>query len=148
MDAQAIAETWVLREVLPTHDWVGVYANVLVKNRSPRSRLPAFERQPISIPKEILDAFPGQLRTAIHEIEDSVGTWARLCDQGMVPLEAAKRVFVMTGTFTGACVQYSRCGMYPLCSAPGREDASLAGYRPKTYSDPEPNPKQLPLDLS
>lgn len=133
MDAQSIAEMAILRECLPEHDWNGVLVNVCKTKTYVRSKLPPFERQLIHYPRAMVDRFMGVVRTTIRQIEDTCATWTALVDQGIEPIEAASRAFPMVGLFTGACVQYSRCAMYPLCSAPGRETQTFPAFRPRTY---------------
>lgn len=132
MDAQATAEAAVLaanREGVAN----GVLVNVLIKDRGVRSKLPAFDRQLVSFPR---DAFNDILRFAkqgVMEIEATIEKWSALAESGMDPVLAARRVFPMVGMFTGACVGFSQCSMYSLCSAPGREAVTLPNYKVRVY---------------
>lgn len=137
LGAQGLAQAAILRRFdVPVGG--GQLLNLIVKGdlragkyTNPRQR---FQRHVVGFDPHNIDHALATVERTIADVERATSQFHELCDDGMSPTESMRAAFPMTGIFNGQCHRYNRpCAMYALCSAPGREHATLTNYRVRSY---------------
>ncbi len=132
-DSQMTGQCWVLREMFPETPVNGVWGNVIVKFRSPKSKYDIAERETTTRTNEQLDKFPLGVVDILQQIDDRVGNFWKAVNKGYDTERAAQLYFPDHGTRSGRCFAYNRyCDFFDICKNAGREDQLLANFRPRT----------------
>jgi len=139
LGGQGLAQAAVLRKFdAPTS---GQLLNLVVKG--PVRNTKPFQRHVIGFDPHIIDHFLHMVEQTIGDIERTVARWYTLLDDGMAAIEAARVMFPMAGILNGNCHRFNRpCPMFGLDTAPGREAATLANYRVRTYKSDKPTEEE------
>ena len=132
-DSQMTGQGWVMREMFPDTPLNGIWCNVIVKFRSPRSKYDIAERETTTRTNEQLDKFPLGVVDILQQIDDRVGYFQQALGKGYDVEQAAQLYFPDHGTRSGRCFAYNRyCDFFDICKNAGREDQLLNNYRPRT----------------
>ena len=132
-DAQITGECAILADQFPDDPIHGVLMNVVVKKRSVNSKFDPAERESTTRTQTQLEYFRLSTVSLLAEIDHRVGEFERELEKG-TPLELAAQVwFPDHGTRSGECMSYNYpCTFAAICQLPGRERATLTGFRPRS----------------
>jgi hypothetical protein len=114
----------------------GVQLNVLVKDRSSKSKAAPFLREPIGRTDDEIAKFRLDVIRTLDDIDATVGQYNRLLALGQSPAEAANRCFHATRQ-TMACVGFGKCAYYGPCKARGNEQALFDSMQYKPARRPD-----------
>jgi hypothetical protein len=108
----------------------GVMLNVILRDRSSRSKYQPFERDTASRTEGQLQMFEQHHRLRMEQIERLKGRYRTLTDDYGDPWQAAQETFIATGTSTGACEDtYGRpCDFLDVCKGVGMESTLTEGF--------------------
>lgn len=135
---QGTGECYVLQQAIGG-SIQGILLNVLVKNRSSRSKEPPFLRVPIARTRPQLEMFAAQLERTALTMDYLNDTYDELVEAGLDPWSAAQQVFVASGSANEQCMAYNRpCEFIELCAGVGHEDVLTAGFRASVRALDEP----------
>ena len=127
---QGTGECYVLSKVLPHLPVQGVLLNILLKDRSSKSKFSPFERDTCARTPAQLHMFEAGIRARHQHWATQKADWERLTAEMGDPWLAAQHVYVANGASTGACEnQYGRpCEFLDLCVGVGMEPTLAQGY--------------------
>jgi hypothetical protein len=101
-----------------------------------------FYRERVSRTEADLEKFLHDVTSTLQEIEERLGAYQRLLEDGVPTYQALLTTFPRRGTFTGACHSYNRkCDYWALCANTGREHLTAGAYRARSQVLP-----QAPID--
>ena len=144
LDGQFTGQYLIGASHFPSLPFDAVTLNVLVKDRSAKSKDPAFARRSYARTPSQLEKFRLDLVRRLKRIDEATEEWRDLVGRGMEPDDAAKIVF--DGTPSGyECVGTGiACTFASLCA--NRERASrllLDSYQPRHYKYEWENPLRV-----
>jgi hypothetical protein len=127
---QGSGECYTLDRLFPDLPVQGVLLNVLVKDRSSKSKYQPFERDTAARTPAQLEMFGHHHARRMEHIDSMTGRWRTLTDDCGDPWYAASQVFVSTGASTGRCEDtYGRpCQFLDLCKGVGMEQVLAEGF--------------------
>lgn len=136
---QGSGECYVLNRLYPDLPTQGVLLNVLVKDRSSKSKYQPFERDTATRTEGQLRMFENHHRARMAHIDNLTKRWEVVKDDCGDPWAAGAEVFVATGASTGACEEtYGRpCEFLDLCKGVGMEQMQSLGYVAYKEDNPE-----------
>ena len=120
---QGTGECYTLSRLFPHLATQGVLLNVLVKDRSSKSKYQPFERDTAARTEAQLAMFEAHHRARQAHIHDLTTQWQQLTERLGDPWAAGAQVFVASGASIGACEDtYGRpCEFLDLCKGVGME---------------------------
>lgn len=127
---QGSGECYTLHRMFPDMPVQGVLLNVLVKDRSSKSKYQPFERDTAARTHAQLQMFEAHHVRRMEHIHRLTKAWETLKDDTGDPWWAAAQVFVAGGSSTGACEDtYGRpCQFLDLCKGVGQEEVLSTGF--------------------
>ena len=136
--SQFTGEYWILSEIFPEEVLSGVLVNVVFKGPRPKTARAQFQQAAV---RESTTRSPGMIeawkKECIHildQIEESIGEFDKLIQEGGDPEQAMMSCFPIHGIRTGRCNAYGRnCDYYNLCMLAGMEARQLNQFRPKVW---------------
>lgn len=132
-DSQMTGQCWVMATEFPDTLLNGVWLNVVVKNRSVRSKFDVAERDTTTRTQFQLANFRVNVIDILERIDDAVGFFWEDYLGGKPLEEAAQKWFPDHGTRTGTCLAYNReCEYASLCKGAGREEQLLVNFKPRS----------------
>lgn len=134
-DAQFTGEIYTLNKNMPENmKLFGVKANVVQKNRSPRSKYDIAERDTTNRTAAQLADFASAAVDTLRQIDDRVANYEDWVNVKGVDQPTAIGVwFPIQGAFNGECEAYRRhCDYYSLCKQPEKAQKLLGIFKPRT----------------
>ena len=132
MDPQFSGEYWILRECLPQHTLAGVMVNMIVKDRSGKSKFDIAERETTTRTDGQLNRWRLTSVHALEQIDAAVARYTELLAAGTTHEAAADLCFPDYGTRTKQCYAFnSRCQFLDLCQMAGMEHKRIAQFKPR-----------------
>lgn len=127
---QGTGECYVISKVLPHLPIQGVLLNILLKDRSSKSKYSPFERDTCARTPAQLAMFEAGVRARHQHWARQEAEWTQLTKELGDPWLAAQQVYAATGASTGACEnQFGRpCEFLEMCVGVGMEPILSQGY--------------------
>jgi hypothetical protein len=135
-DSQFTGEYLVLSQLMGSAPIQGIIINALVKDATPRGKVPPFVRDYVYRPNTMVEQFQHDLANQLSYIDQLNDTYDSRVAEGVDPWEAARRTYPARGMHNGLCVRFNEpCPYLELCLAMPHEGAVAQSYDPSIYPE-------------
>lgn len=135
-DSQFTGEMWLAQQSIPDATVDGVLVNIVLKDRSPKSKYTVAVREPTTRTEAQVEQWRTGACTILDQINSAVEEYESAIKAGVSINSAEARCFPNHGTRNGNCYAYGRpCDYADLCSLIGMESKVLPTFRTKNIQE-------------